>query len=257
MVRRTAAEKGLESIVSEALRAHRTRHRDAGGDLALTRTTAPTPVNISKGNNGYPVMKSQLLCATMLAVLWGAAVPADAQQVQSGLTAAGAGVASPLSPKFTIGVGDVLAVTFWREQALSGDVVVRPDGNISLPLLNDVQASGLTPEQLAQALAAAAVKFVDDPDVSVIVKEIHSRKVFLVGQVATPGMVPLQGDMTVLQLLAVGGGLLEYADRKDIVIIRSANKQEMRFKFNYDDVLSGKNRKQNILLQPGDTVVVH
>ncbi len=79
---------------------------------------------------------------------------------------------------------------------------------------------------------------------------------FLVGQVATPGMVPLTGDMNVLQLIAVGGGLLEYADRKDIVIIRTANRQEMRFKFNYNDVLNGKNRKQNILLQPGDTVVV-
>jgi polysaccharide export outer membrane protein len=90
----------------------------------------------------------------------------------------------------------------------------------------------------------------------VIVKEIHSRRVFLVGQVATPGMVPLTGDMNVLQLIAVGGGLLEYADRKNIVITRTQDRQEMRFRFNYDDVLKGKNVRQNIILRPGDTVVV-
>lgn len=165
--------------------------------------------------------------------------------------------ALPVMTKFVIGVGDILSVTFWREQGMSGDVVVRPDGMISLPLLNDVQALGQTPEQLAQTLKTAAVKFVDDPDVTVTVKEIHSRKVFLIGQVTTPGAVPLQGDMNVLQLIAVGGGLLEYADKKDIVIIRSVNQQEIRFRFNYDEVLKGKNRKQNILLEPGDTVVVH
>ena len=170
--------------------------------------------------------------------------------------AAGTVVGAPLPAKYVIGVGDVLAVAFWREQALSGDVVVRPDGKISLPLLNDVQASGATPEELARTLARAAVKFVDEPDVAVIVKEIHSRRVFLVGQVATPGMVPLTGEMNVLQLLAVGGGLLEYADRKNIVITRTQDRQEMRFKFNYDDVLKGKNVRQNILLRPGDTVVV-
>lgn len=204
-------------------------------------------------------MKDAVLHVMIVAVLCMASVPAAAQEAPSGLAdtpPAGTSIASSLPPKFVIGVGDVLGITFWREQALSGDVVVRPDGKISLPLLNDVQASGFTPEQLSHALAVAAVKFVDEPDVAVIVKEIRSRKVFLVGQVATPGMVPLTGDMNVLQLIAVGGGLLEYADRKDIVVIRTANRQEMRFKFNYDDVLNGKNRKQNILLQPGDTVVV-
>ena len=183
----------------------------------------------------------------------------SAQQTQPGLAnnrAAGAGAAASLPPKYVIGVGDVLAITFWREQALSGDVVVRPDGNISLPLLNDIQAAGSTPGQLTQTLARAAVKFVDEPDVAVIVKEIHSRRVFLVGQVQTPGMVPLTSDMNVLQLIAVGGGLLEYADKKNIVVTRVENRQERRFKFNYDDVMRGKNMKQNILLQPGDTVMV-
>ena len=189
---------------------------------------------------------------------------ANAQvQTQSGpaanrpaATAVSTVVGVPLPAKYVIGIGDVLGIAFWREQALSGDVVVRPDGKISLPLLNDVQASGSTPEELARTLARTAVKFVDEPDVAVIVKEIHSRRVFLVGQVATPGMVPLTGDMNVLQLIAVGGGLLEYADRKNIVISRTQDRQEMRFRFNYDDVLKGKNVRQNIILRPGDTVVV-
>jgi polysaccharide export outer membrane protein len=212
----------------------------------------------------------RLLFRAMCVVVFclGVQAYADAQvqanaQLQSGkadnrpaATAAGTVVGTPLPAKYVIGVGDVLAIAFWREQALSGDVVVRPDGKISLPLLNDVQASGSTPEELAHALASAAVKFVDEPDVAVIVKEIHSRRVFLVGQVATPGMVPLTGDMNVLQLIAVGGGLLEYADRKNIVITRTQDRQEMRFKFNYDDVLKGKNARQNMLLRPGDTVVV-
>lgn len=206
-------------------------------------------------------MKDLLIRASCIAVaaqLLMGSVGASAQQVQPGLAnrAAATTVGTPLPPKYVIGVGDVLAITFWREQALSGDVVVRPDGNISLPLLNDIQAAGSTPEELVKALAAAAVKYVDEPDVAVIVKEIHSRRVFLVGQVTTPGMVPLTGEMNVLQLIAVGGGLLEYADRKNIVVTRVENRQERRFKFNYDDVMKGKNLRQNIVLQPGDTVMV-
>jgi polysaccharide export outer membrane protein len=207
-------------------------------------------------------MKVKLIRAVAIAVLaQGLFLESDsyAQQTQSRLaesTVVGTTTVGSVPAKFIIGVGDVLLITFWREQNLSGDVVVRPDGRISVPLLNDVQAAGATPEQLARDLAAAAGKFVDDPDVSVIVKEIHSRRVFLVGQVAAPGMVTLTGDMNVLQLLAVGGGLLEYADRKHILITRSESRQEKRFKFNYDDVLKGKNLKQNIVLQSGDTVVV-
>jgi polysaccharide export outer membrane protein len=161
-----------------------------------------------------------------------------------------------LPPSYVVGVSDVLAVTFWRDQRMSADVVVRPDGKISLPLLNDVHAAGSTPEELAALLAKAATKYIADPDVTVMVKEIHSRKVFVLGNVGAPGMVPLSGDMNVLQLIAMAGGLLEYADKGDIVVIRTENGQEKRLKFNYNDVLKGKNVKQNILLQPGDTIVV-
>src|SRR4030095_2056124 len=125
---------------------------------------------------------------------------------------------------------------------MSGDVVVRPDGKISIPLLDDVQAAGLTPEQLNEALEKAAAKFVADPDVTVMVREIRSRKVFVLGQgVARQGYVALNSDMNVLQVLAVSGGLLEYADQSSIVISRLEKGREKRFKFNYGEVVKGKN----------------
>jgi len=199
-----------------------------------------------------------LRTACVVGLCHGLFTPVAAQQVPQSRPANGtaAPVAAKLPPSFVIGVSDVLTVTFWRDPRMSGEVVVRPDGMISLPLLNDVHAAGSTPEQLAGALATAAVKYIADPDVTVMVKEIHSRRVFVVGNVTTPGMVSLSGDMNVLQLIAVAGGLHEYADKDNIVIIRTENGQEKRLKFNYNDVLKGKNIKQNILLQPGDTIVV-
>ena len=178
------------------------------------------------------------------------------------LSAAGCGsktaniVVRPEAPAYVIAVDDVLTVAFWQEQLAASDVVVRPDGKISLPLLNDVQAAGYTPQQLAATLEQAASKYITEPDATVIVKEIRSRKVFVLGEVGSPGMVPLSGDMTVLQLIAMSGGLLEYADKKNIVIIRTENGEEHRLKFNYNDVVGGKNVQQNVFLQPGDTVVV-
>jgi polysaccharide export outer membrane protein len=166
-------------------------------------------------------------------------------------------VQPPANPDYVIAVDDVLSVTFWQEQVTATDVIVRPDGKISLPLLNDVQAAGYTPLQLADKLEEAAARFITEPEAAVIVKEIRSRKVFVLGEVATPGMVPLAGDMTVLQLIAMSGGLLEYADKKNIVIIRTENGHEQRLKFNYNEVVDGKNVQQNIFLRPGDTVVVN
>jgi len=196
---------------------------------------------------------------SLLACCAGLAAPIGAQQLLRGPAA---GVAAPPAAtdpapaSFVIGVGDVLSITFWRDERLSRDVLVRPDGRIALPLINDISAAGHTPEQLAVTLAAAAAKYITEPDVTVIVKEIHSRRVFVVGEVVTPGAITLTGDMTVLQVLGVAGGLHEYADKKHIVILRPERGQQKRFTFNYDEVLRGKNMKQNILLQPDDTVVV-
>ena len=164
------------------------------------------------------------------------------------------GVSTPAD--YVIGPDDVLAVVFWREKDMSSEVAVRPDGKISLPLLNDVQAAGLTPEQLRVALTEAASKFVEEPTVSVVVKTINSRKVFVTGQVNKPGPYPLSGPSTVLQMISTAGGLLEYANAKNILIMRTENGKPVSFKFNYKDVSKGKNLKQNIELKPGDTIIV-
>jgi polysaccharide export outer membrane protein len=165
-----------------------------------------------------------------------------------------AGVATPAD--FVIGPNDVLTVVFWRDKDMSGDVAVRPDGKISLPLLNDVQAAGLTPEQLRQALTAAAAKYVEDPSITVVVKEINSRRVFITGQVARPGPYALTGPTTVLQLISMAGGVAEYAHSKNITIMRTENGRPISFRFNYKEVINRKNLKQNIELKPGDTIVV-
>jgi polysaccharide export outer membrane protein len=161
-----------------------------------------------------------------------------------------------LPPGYVIGAEDVLSIIFWRDKELSAEVVVRPDGKVSLPLLNDVHAAGYTPEQLSGVLVKAATKYIADPSATVIVKAINSRRVYILGEVAKPGTVPLVGEMNVLQLIAVAGGLLEYADKGNITVVRMENGREQRFKFNYKDVIKGKKIEQNILLKPGDTVLV-
>ena len=166
----------------------------------------------------------------------------------------GAGVTPPAG--YVIGPEDQLSVLFWREKDLSADVVVRPDGLITLPLLNDVMASGLTPEQLRATITTAANKFVEDPTVSIVVKAINSRKVFITGQVGKPGPYPLGGPTTVLQLIATAGGLMEYAKKSEIVVLRSENGKQATFPFNYEQVMKRKNLGQNIELRPGDTVIV-
>lgn len=165
-----------------------------------------------------------------------------------------AGVAPPNG--YVIGPDDQLSIVYWREKDLSADVVVRPDGLISLPLLNDVKASGLTPEQLRVAITQGASKFVEEPTVSVVVKAINSRKVFITGMVGKPGAYALAGNMTVLQLISMAGGLSEYANPKKIRILRGAAGNQQSLAFNYKDVAGGNNLEQNIELKPGDTVVV-
>lgn len=157
---------------------------------------------------------------------------------------------------YVIGPDDVLGVLFWRDETLSGDVVVRPDGKISLPLLNEIEVVGMTPEQLRSVLLTRASKFVEEPSVAVVVRAINSRKVFITGQVARPGSYPLTAPTSVLQLIAVAGGLTDYADSKNVVILRKEKGRPTSLKFNYQDVRKGKKLEQNILLQVGDTVVV-
>ena len=164
--------------------------------------------------------------------------------------------ATTVPPDYVIGPEDQLSVVFYRDKDMSADVVVRPDGKISLPLLNDIQASGLTPDQLRQKVSLEAKRFVQDPNATVVVRQINSRKVFITGAVEKPGTYPLIGPATVLQLIATAGGVKEYADSRKIVIIRREGGKQTTFDFNYKEVVGRKNMQQNIELRPGDTIVV-
>jgi polysaccharide export outer membrane protein len=163
------------------------------------------------------------------------------------------GVTPP--PGYVIGAADVLSIVFWRDKDMSGDVIVRPDGKISVPLLNEIQAAGLTPAELRERLTTDSKQFIGNPNITVVVKQINSRKVFITGEVAKPGPYSLDSPMTVLQLIALAGGLTPFADGKKIMIVRSEKGKPVTIAFNYRDV--DKNLQQNILeLRPGDTVVV-
>ncbi len=155
-----------------------------------------------------------------------------------------------------IGPDDVLHVLFRYDKDLTTEVVVRPDGMISLPILSDVQAAGLTPEQLRDKVTASAKRFIEDPAVTIIVKQINSRRVFITGQVARPGPYALTSPTTVMQLIAMAGGLTDFADEKGISVMRMESGKPVSYPFNYKDVAKRKNLKQNIELKPGDTVIV-
>jgi polysaccharide export outer membrane protein len=219
-------------------------------------------------------MRSTLLSATIVsvtalaaasstsrAVLAQAPAPVLAANAAASAPAAAAAAAVPVRPAtpsgYVIGVDDVLSILFWRDKDLSApEITVRPDGKVTLPLLNDVQAAGLTPEQLRDTVLDAARKYVEDPNPTVIVKEIKSRKVFITGQVEKPGPYPLNGTVTVLQLIATAGGLRDFADGKNISVIRVRVGKQAVFEFNYQDLLKKRYLSQNIELTPGDTVVV-
>jgi polysaccharide export outer membrane protein len=164
------------------------------------------------------------------------------------------GVALP--PGYVIGADDILTIVFWRDKDMSADVVVRPDGKVTLPLVNDVDAAGKTPEELRKAITEAASRFVEEPTVSVVVKQINSRRVYITGMVGKSGAYPLSAPTTVLQLISMAGGLSEFAHSKNIIINRAENGRQVALKFNYSDVQKGKNLHQNIELKPGDTVIV-
>ena len=172
--------------------------------------------------------------------------------------AAASALPSSASDDYVIGQTDVLSIVFWGEKDLSSDVTVRPDGKISMPLLNDVVAAGLTPEQLRRVLLDRAKKFFVDspPEVTVVVKQVNNNRAFVTGQVARPGPYVLTGPTTVLQVLAMAGGFTEFADKKRILITRVENGEARFITFNYDEMLKRQDPKQNVVLKAGDTIVV-
>ena len=179
---------------------------------------------------------------------------APAQTAKPAAVAAAPDVVVP--PGFVIGAEDILTIVYWKDKDMTTEAQVRPDGRIALPLLNDVHAAGLTPEQLREKLTEESKKYMEDPNITVLVRQINSRKVFITGEVNKPGPYPLTSQTSVMQLLAMAGGLREYANSKKIVIMRTENGKQISLMFNYKDVIAGKNLKQNVELKPGDTVVV-
>jgi polysaccharide export outer membrane protein len=157
---------------------------------------------------------------------------------------------------YRIGPDDVLDVVVWDNIALSRTVPVRPDGRISLPLLNDVMVAGLTPMELRKELVSRLALYTPAPEVSVIVREVHSFKVSVVGQVKTPGRYDLKGRTTVLDLLATAGPFTDFAAPRRIFVIRTNELGSARIPFNYDKVVAGEAKHANFVLQPGDIVVV-
>lgn len=190
------------------------------------------------------------------------AAPASKQETpaEAAKPAAGAPVKPATLPvsavdndTYILGGDDVIAVSVWREQDLSGVHTVRPDGKITMPLIKDIQAGGLTPNQVAEAIAAALSKFVNNPDVAVSVEAVRSRRYFVDGEgIARPGAYPLATTTTILEAITMAGGFREFANKKNITIMRG----DKRIKFNWNEVVKGKNLSQNINLENGDRIMV-
>ena len=204
-------------------------------------------------------MKTRLLLSSVAAA--GALLLAGARATAQDAPAAPdppapSAAAMPLADQFVIGPEDVLGIVFWREKDMSGDVAVRPDGRITLPLIGDLPAAGLRPQALAEEIQKASAKYLADPKVTVVVRQINSRNVFVTGLVNSPGTYALTGRRSVMQLLAMAGGVIDYASSENIRILRQEAGGTRSFNFNYKDVSQGRALQQNIQLRPGDTIVV-
>lgn len=158
--------------------------------------------------------------------------------------------------EYLIAAGDILDVSVWKEPELTREVPVRPDGGITFPLIGNVQAAGKTADQLREEIASSLAKFMPDPAVSVTVKMFKGNVVYVIGKVNKPGEFPVGRYVDVMQAISLAGGLTVYADENDIKILRRTKNGTVTFNFNYDEVVDGENLEQNIILQPGDTVMV-
>jgi polysaccharide biosynthesis/export protein len=157
---------------------------------------------------------------------------------------------------YKIGVNDVLNIFVKDETALTQDMIVMPDGRIIFPMVGEIMAEGHSAIDLKDTITEKLKEFIKNPVVTVMVRQSNSRRIYTIGNVSRPGPYPLEADMTVLQVLSVAGGFTEWADRKYVMIVRRKNGKETMFRFNYQDFITGKNLENNILLEPGDTVVV-
>jgi polysaccharide export outer membrane protein len=160
------------------------------------------------------------------------------------------------SDRYVIGAEDVLYIHVWREETVTKTVSVRMDGMISIPLVDEIQAAGLTPLQLKEKLTERLKQFIENPNVTVVVMEANSFKVYISGQISKPGIIRLRSDTTLAQIISMAGGLTEWANQKKIIIIRKENGKEKRFTINYKKIVKGEDLDSNIILKSGDTIIV-
>jgi len=197
-----------------------------------------------------------LLAGMMATTAWGQAdakakdetksTPADKPQSEP---------ASVAGPDYIIGADDTLHISVWKEPELTESLPVRPDGKISMPLLNDVVAAGLTPTKLAASITDRLKKYIADPHVTVVVTAMNSQKIYVLGEVLHPGTTLLQPNMTVLQALA-SSGFTPFANTKGIYILRNENGKQQKIPVHYRALIKGEAMDQNLILKPGDTIVV-
>ena len=159
-------------------------------------------------------------------------------------------------PLYVIQPNDMLEIFVWKEPDLTRKVLVRPDGRVSFPLVQDIQAAGISPGELKKQVEKKLSEFLSAPEVTIIVESINSYRVYVLGKVQKPGAVAVEKPVTVLQALALAGGFQEFARDSEMSIIRTDAKENYTFEFNYRDVIHGKKPEQNILLRSGDVVVV-
>jgi polysaccharide biosynthesis/export protein len=196
-----------------------------------------------------------LVCAVLSSSLVAQTAAPSAKTASPGHDA-DASAAKPHDDSFVIGNDDVLAINVWKEPDISRSIPVRSDGKISLPLVGEVQAAGLTPLKLEKDIASKLKNYISEPEVTVMVQQVNSQKFNILGQVVRPGSYVIANSPTVLDAIALAGGFRDFAKQKSIYVLRQGGSGESRIPFNYKDVSQGKNMSQNIRLQPGDTIIV-
>lgn len=188
--------------------------------------------------------------------------PAQSSIIVSGDRSSGGERSTSVAPSakvasdYLIGPDDMLDINVWKEQELTRTLQVRPDGKISMPLLNDVQAAGLTPTQLAQSITDKLKKYLTSPQVTVMVTQINSQRVYVTGEVTRPGAYPVLPGMSILQAITSAGGLTPYANTKKIFLMRNENGVQAKYPFSYKEVLDGRKANENLKVKAGDTIVV-
>jgi polysaccharide biosynthesis/export protein len=206
-----------------------------------------------------PALKAALVSIFVLSLVWGAAPKKTKKSAKSvapeTVAASVTGGPGPLDYKnYVIGAEDILLIRVWRDPEESGQVMVRPDGKVTLQLLGDIQAAGMSPEALTQVIydGLSKLKTLDKSEVTVTVISVNSKKYYIQGEVLKPGSYPLLIPTTILEALVNAGGFKDFANQKKIVVLRGG----ARFQFNYKEVIAGKKREQNIYLQPNDQIIV-